>query len=267
MATENNWMSSNLSGRLSDHSLDFRVDVKPFTYDKVSFDEASNQVCYKLNHLGRKLYIGLSGGIDSEYVFRKFVAQGYVVTPVIVCTSGNKLETPKAIELCKELGVSPVIIEKTETEYLQIIYKYIIKKLNGYGVATPGPIIGGMYAEEHNGIFIKSEHLIDERDDKMYVGANEWDFYNDALINNDNTYYFFLHTPEIVYALVSSMEGESVQKFKTDMYQLPYREKIKFGSYSETFDKVLKVFRSKRIIRPKFNHDFGSKEKFLGDYF
>lgn len=267
MTTQNNWLSSNIASRLTDPEADFVVHINKQPYGKIPFVEACHQVCRKINDIGKTIYIGLSGGFDSEFVFRKFMSLGYDVKPIIVCTTGNQHETPMAFDLCQELNVTPIVIEKTEVEYLQIIYRDIFKKLNGYGVATPGPILGGMYAQEHGGIFIKSEHLIDEREGKMYVGANEWDFYNDALIGIDNTYYFFFHTPEIVYSMISAMEGESVQRFKADIYQLPYREKIKFESYSPLFAKSLKVIRSKRVSRPKYNYDFGSKETFLQEYF
>jgi len=267
MPSENNWIFSNIESRLSDHNSDFVVNINKQKYEKLSFDQAAADVCHKLVQIGKPIYVGLSGGIDSEYVFRKFHNLGYVVKPVIVCTSGNRYETPNAFELCRELNVDPIVIHKSEIEYLQIIYKYIIKKLNGYGVATPGPIIAGMYAQEHNGIFVKAEHLVDEKDGKMYVGANEWDFYNDALIDKSNTYYFFMYTPEIVYSMISKIVGYDVQKFKSKLYGLPFRKKIKFDGYSNTFEQALTVFRSNRIHRPKYNHNFGSKENFLKEYF
>jgi hypothetical protein len=267
MPTVNDWITSNISKRLTNHSLDFRVSILRQSYTKLSLNDASDQVCHQLINMKKPIYIGLSGGIDSEYVLRRFVTLGYRITPLIVCTTGNRFETPMAFNICDELNLVPVVIEKTETEYLSIIYKYINKKLNGYGIATPAPIIGGMYAQEHNGIFIKSDNLIDEYKGKMCVGANEWDFYNDALIDSNNTYQFFLHTPEIVYSLISQMQGNSLQKFKTKVYNLPYRDKIKFNGYSKIFSKAIQEFRSRKVLYPNYNHIFGSKDAFLKDYF
>jgi hypothetical protein len=267
MPTENEWLSSNIRQRLTDGNCNFEVSIKHPSYNKLDFELASEIVCKKLASLNKPIYIGLSGGIDSEYVFRKFVSLGYDVKPIIVCCSGNSSETPRAFSICEELNIVPVVIEVDEIRYLQVIYKFIVKKINGSGIATPSPIIAAMYAKDNNGIFIKCEHLIDEKDGQMYVGANEWDFYNDALVDKDNTYYFFMHTPEIVYSMVNRMSGSSVQKFKSELYALPYREKIVFGGYSNMFERALTVIRRTRIHTPNFNYNFGSKEQFLKEYF
>jgi hypothetical protein len=268
MTVKYEWIESNLTERLSDKSLDFSVKIKKTKPAKLSFEEASKDVCLDIQSSKKKLFMGLSGGIDSEYVFRFFHKMRIEVIPIIVCTSGNIFETPIAFNICKELNVSPIVLNYDEKEFLNIYYHNIHKKLNSRGFASTASLVAGKYAKDHGGVFIKSEHLLDDKDGtSMELSLNEWDFYNDALIGLDYTYYFFLHTPEIAYSMISQMDDTEYQRFKCNLYNIPYRDKIRFDSFSPLADSVLKELASSRKIKPKTNCALGSKEEFILTYF
>ena len=266
MATENNWLRSNLSERLLDNSTNFVVHLDTKPYKVMSFDDAANYTADIIATKSSKVFIGFSGGMDSEFVFRRMIARGHNVIPVIVNTPINKYESAYAFRVCKQYGIEPIVIDKTPTELLTIFVDDIFKKLSGYGHNSVPGLIVGRYAEDHGGIMIMSEHIIDDNDGKMYVGANEWDFYNDVLIHNDNTHYFFTYTPELCCAMVKEMADETVQDFKSRVYNIPWRPKFSYD-YGSAYDLAFVRIRQHRLHTPDPNHNFGTKEQFLSLFY
>lgn len=229
MATENNWLQTNIRNRLINPKSTFVVYINHRDYEKISFDEASNRVVEKIINKHDNIYVPLSGGMDSEYVFNCFL--GHKFTPIIVNTPANKLESTYAFRKCKDTGIQPIVIEKSEKEMVKIYYDEIYKKIRGKGYNSTASYIAGKYADEHNGVAIIGEH--------GYDGLNEWDFYNDALIHENNSIYFFMYDPEIFSAMIDAYElGEDHQIFKAKLYGIPLRQKMKY-TYSEDSYKII----------------------------
>jgi hypothetical protein len=124
---------------------------------------------------------------------------------------------------------------------LHIYYEDIFTKLNGYGSNAVSQLIAGRYAEDNSGVAVIGEH--------GYDGANEWDFYNDALIHEDNSIYFFMWTPELVKAMQTEYEGEDHQEFKHRLYNIPFRPKM-YYTYGPLYETAISAIRSKRSIIP-----------------
>lgn len=262
MAFHGNWMRHNLMDRLQDHSAAFKLSYDPVPYEEMSFAEATEHTIRKIQEIGKPIYLGYSGGMDSEYVFKSLIRHDVEFTAVIVITPGNSLESAYALHECRMHGITPVILERSAADMLNVYYHEIFKKLNGYGLHAAAGLIVGRYAEEHGGVMLMSEHLIDEKAGRMTVGANEWDFYNDVLIGDHNTVYFFLHTPEICTAVVREMDDSDAQEFKHRLYGVPFRPKIHYD-YGPEFDSIVRTIAKTRKSRPDPNQPFGSKEEFL----
>jgi hypothetical protein len=178
--------------------------------------------------------------MDSEFVFESL--KHLYPTPIIVDTPGNKLESAYAFHYCHKNNLEPVVIEKTEAEMLQIYYSDIFTKLNGCGVNSVAVLIASRYAEDQGGVAVIGEHGYDDN--------NEWDFYNDALIHEDNSIYFFMWTPELVQAMRNEYDGGDHQEFKHRLYGIPFRPKIKY-QYSEAYQSALNSINSKKSVHPK----------------
>jgi hypothetical protein len=262
MATENNWLQNNLSERLLDNTINFALQLDTKPYKIMSFDDAANYTADLIASKSSKIFIGFSGGMDSEFVFRRMVARGHNVIPVIVNTPINKYESAYAFRICQQYGIKPVIIDKTPKELIMIFVEDIFKKLSGWGHDSVPGLLVGRYAEDHGGIMLMGEHIIDDNAGKMYVGANEWDFYNDVLVHPDNTHYFFTYTPELCCAMVKEMENESVQDFKSRIYNIPWRPKFSYD-YGSGYDLAFTRIRQHRLHTPFYNYSFGTKEQFL----
>jgi hypothetical protein len=240
MATKNNWLKTNIAERLTNPAVDFKVwhnveEVRNDDWETALFDTVTD-----FSWISKKLYIPLSGGMDSEFVFESL--KHLYPTPIIVDTPGNKLESAYAFHYCRQNNLKPVVIEKTEAEMLSIYYSDIFTKLNGCGVNSVAVLIASRFAEDQGGVAVIGEH--------GYEDNNEWDFYNDALIHEDNSIYFFMWTPELVQAMRNEYEGDDHQEFKHRLYGIPFRPKIKYY-YSEAYKSALNSINSTRSVYPK----------------
>jgi hypothetical protein len=239
MATKNNWLKTNITERLTNPAADFKVWHNVETVGNDDWETALFDTVTDFSWISKKLYIPLSGGMDSEFVFESL--KHLYPTPIIVDTPGNKLESAYAYHYCNKNNLKPVVIEKTETEMLQIYYSDIFTKLNGCGINSVAALIAGRYAEDCGGVAVIGEH--------GYDGVSEWDFYNDALIHEDNSIYFFMWTPELVQAMRNEYDGGDHQEFKHRLYGVPLRSKIKY-QYSSAYESALNFINSRRPSHP-----------------
>jgi hypothetical protein len=138
------------------------------------------------------------------------------------------------------------VIQKTEAEMIKTYYDDIFTKLNGYGSDSVAVLIAARYAEEMGGVAVVGEHA--------YDGVSEWDFYNDVLLHEDNSIYFFMWTPELVQAMQNEYCDEDHQDFKHRLYKVPFRPKLNYD-YSSSYKKAFRIIREKRTIHP------GNKDK------
>jgi len=228
MATENDWLTHNLRERLRNKNADLQVKFNIPKYRKLNFDEATKEVAEKLYALNNKLFVGLSGGIDSEYVFRRLTKLNIPFKPVIVYSTCYKEESSIAFDICKEYSVNPTVINIDEKDIIFRHKTQVHDVINSFGIGSIPALVMAEYARENDGIYIKGEHMVGDMENKVCTEINEWDFYTDVLYPG-YTYDFFLHTPEIVYSMVSEMcntPDENSQQFKCRLYNIPYRDKI-----------------------------------------
>lgn len=239
MATKNNWLKTNIAERLTNPAANLKVwheveQVEPLTWSQALFDTVTD-----FSWISKKLYVPLSGGMDSEFVFD--CLKHLYPTPIIVDTPGNKLESAYAFHYCRKHNLKPVVIQKTETEMLQTYYDEIFTKLNGIGSDSVAVLIAARYAEEMGGVAVIGEHAYDD--------VSEWDFYNEALIHENNSIYFFMWTPELIKAMQNEYDGGDHQEFKHRLYKVPFRPKINYN-YGVQYKKALAAIRAKRTISP-----------------
>ena len=240
MGTKNNWLKTNIAERLTNPAVDFKVWHEVETVNEYDWDTALFDTVTDFSWISKKLYIPLSGGMDSEFVFESL--KHLYPTPIIVDTPGNKLESAYAFHYCRKNNLKPIVIEMSEKEMLHIYFNDIFMKLNGYGINSVAVLVAARYAENNGGVSIIGEH--------GYEDNNEWDFYNDVLINEDASIYFFMWTPELVQAMRNEYDGGDHQEFKHRLYGIPFRPKIKY-QYSSAYDSALNAINSRRPSHPK----------------
>jgi len=223
MATNHNWIHTNIDKRIDDKTIDFDVFLNPYPFTIASFETSCNNVVQLIAEKNKPIYIGLSGGMDSEYVAKCFLRCGVNFFPVLVLNEGNMLEAQYAIHFCKQNNLSLKIINTNRKELFQLYYNLIVRRLGGNGINSTRTILAANYAKQNDGIFLQSEHVLDEG----FFSLNEWDFYNDSIFDQDLVQYFFLYTPQIVYSMMKAYDNTDMQEFKFNLFQIPFRPKIK----------------------------------------
>lgn len=242
MATKNNWLKTNIAERITNPAVDFKVWHEVESVEILNWSQALFDTITDFSWISKKLYIPLSGGMDSEFVFD--CLKHLNPTPIIVDTPGNKLESAYAFHYCRKHNINPVVIHKREAEMLQTYYDDIFMKLNGCGSDSTATFIAARYAEEHGGVAVIGEHA--------YDGVSEWDFYNDVLIHENNSIYFFMWTPELVRAMRCEYllnDTDDHQEFKHRLYKVPFRPKISY-SYSKLYYDALNKISKQRKYSP-----------------
>ena len=71
--TENDWLTHNLHERLIDPNTDLKVTIKSYDSEQLSFKDASDRIVQKIADLNKRIFVSLSGGMDSEYVLKCFM--------------------------------------------------------------------------------------------------------------------------------------------------------------------------------------------------
>ena len=98
----------------------FSVALKPTSEakDDVSFIQASDDVAKELHQTYGKIFVAMSGGIDSEYVANTFLRNQIPIQPIIFKAEDlNELDVWWAIEWCKTNNIEPVVIKQSIKQF------------------------------------------------------------------------------------------------------------------------------------------------------
>jgi hypothetical protein len=263
MSTHQNWFRSNIRERLTDFSVDLKLDLNPYPFIEMSFHEAADYTVKLIAKAHDNIYISLSGGADSEYTLRSFVRNNIPVTPIIVETNGNPIELREAYRICEELNTIPIVLKIADDDYLRW-YLRIVKEINGYGIYCIPSILACEYARDNDGVVVIGEHLIDtdKLKNKITPGANEWDFYNECFVGEKYTIPFFNYTTQLAYAMIKRIEDVTLDQFKSELYGTKRRSIVEY-KFCNKFNHVKSIINSLRKNYPNAHVDLGSKEEFL----
>lgn len=264
MATENDWVDSNIFERLLIPALSFHVRLRPHPFREMSFQDAADYTAKRIYEKNKNIFVALSGGADSDFVVRVFHRNNIPFTPIIVKTSGNFKELIWAYRTCDKLNLTPTILELNDAQYLNIYYEEIIKKIRGYGIYSVPSIHACRYAKEHDGVLIIGEHMIEgEKEDKngkktIRPEMNEWDCYNEAIIGNEYSIPFFLYTVELTYAMLNAVEEMPIDMWKCKLYGIDYRPIMSY-EFAPAFEKAIKQINLSNWRTADPNHSFGDR--------
>jgi hypothetical protein len=210
-----------------------------------SFIEECAITAKMITELGKTIFIGLSGGIDSEFVCEVFLQNQIAFTPIITCYTGNEIERSWAFKYCERNKLTPVVIEISEKDILECVWKTVVQKLNGFGIYAVGTIYASKYAEKHNGVFIEAEHVIGDgetliEDFNFYV--SDHDFYSQVL-SSQPVISFFLYRLELTISMIQNASVSYVNwmNYKHHVFNRPIRPKMQ-PIYSDQVKDAIKIF-------------------------
>mgnify|MGYP003328728228 FL=1 len=256
-----NWIQHNLTQRLIDKSVDFKLELTPSKFKIMDFHDAANYTARRIADLNIPLYLALSGGVDSEYILLCFHRNKIPINPIIVKTSGNHLEASYAFYICKKLNIVPIVLDLSDDDNLNL-YTYCVNKLNAVGIYSMPTLVSSKYAKNQKGILITGDHFIEDNDESTWMAeSNEWDYYH-TLLSNEKDIVFYNHTPELVYSTIYEFNGLPMNEFKHQLYQTTFRPKI-YPIYTDEFNTRLNSIRSTIKTMPKYNHILGHKNSVL----
>ena len=249
--SENNWINDNFtpSGLISDYDVKFNL----YPFKPLKFHAAAEQAAMKISKKYQNLYVGLSGGIDSEYVLMCFHKLNIAIIPLIILCEGNEQESKYAFKICEKLNIIPKVITCSNEDILDICVNFICKKLNGIGFESATRAYSANYVMNNNGTLVCGEHIIGDGNtlirDSEYA-MNEWDGYDSAHFGDQIG--FFTYTPELTYSMISgnTLDGEDMswKEYKSKLFGLELRDKIHY-SYPEKIQKIITCVRRSRSFK------------------
>lgn len=231
----------------------FNVKFKHKTLDKnKTFDQCVADTCADIGKM-RNVCVPFSGGIDSEFVVRKLHDSG-VKFEVFIVYCWNDTEYDNAINVCRELNITPTVLTPTprQLELIHIQYSKSPFLFNAPG-ALPLIYLCKYLAKVKNiCTVITSEHFMGDGDDVIthdeYAYCNEWDFYVNRAFPQFNHVLFFLHTPEMLFSTLPKTLGITWKKHKAHLYNLSEREKVKhnfgFRLMISNYDRGIKFTKT-----------------------
>ena len=248
--SENNWINDNFTsmGGVSNYDVEFNL----YPFKSLDFHTAAEQVAMKIFEKYQNLYVGLSGGIDSEYVLVCFHKLKIPIIPLIILCEGNEQESKYAFKICEKLNIIPEVINCSNDQILDICVNFIFKKINGIGFQSATRAYAANYVKG-NGTLICGDHILGDgniliRDSEYAI--NEWDGYDSPHFGDEIG--FFTYTPQLTYSMISgnTLDGENMswKEYKSKLFELELRDKIRY-SYPKRIQKIISSIHRSRSFK------------------
>lgn len=259
MIIKNQWIRTNIFDRIGNKDADLNIAFKPY---HESFSEDFKKACLgiakQIKEEYNKVFLALSGGLDSSYVFKILVEEGVPFTPVIVVIKGNRtnaIEVRHAFELCMNTHIKPEIIKITEKDLMKIYFDDIWKPTGTYGVFAVPILLCAKYAKENNGILLFGEHILNDRGAEIGLIVNDYDFVVETVVGTDILLPFFIYSEDVVYNMINNPYYG-----KRNMRNLLYGDSRDIPQNHITDRKIDKIDKMmKNSLHP------GTKRKYLID--
>lgn len=236
MITKNNWLTTNIKERLENKQTYFDIKINSFKFEQLSYFDSLTDTCNEISSNYKNLCIAFGGGIDSEFLVRLFTQLKIPFETILVKTEGvYDLDFENALQICDELGLNKTILTLSYRDFLDIYAQDIIDKLNGIGINSFPIIACAKYAQNKNltlivGVACRRDNELIVTDELMYW--NDYIFYTDALFPDLPVISPFFYSPSTIVAtknfLESSIGKTTWEKYRCDLYKMPYRKKNMF---------------------------------------
>jgi hypothetical protein len=259
-AGHNDWCSVNLTPDR------FALQVNSPATEELDFHSACDynaQTLYK-DWGNRPLYLGLSGGVDSELIADVFVRNQIPFVPFILKIQNiNDLESWYAEHWCWRNQMKPVIYHMTMQEFEQDCLPLLAKISNTHQTGIIIPLWMANHVASQDGYLITG------------VGELNWDLHQQTFYSNTVDYVlnlfdagkhpsgFFSYTPEFVLSYIKQFDIALNEQYnKVKFYQVPARPKFNWTSELCSFSTKTRIVISAFI--KKFansqRHEFGDQQ-------
>lgn len=231
MILHKNWIITNICDRLQDRACKFEVTINPYEEEiSTDFESACLKAAREIGNKYGKIFLGLSGGLDSTYVFKVLTRAEIGFIPIIVSIKGsasNRMEVSNALSLCKENNIKhSVVIKATEKERLEKYFNETYRKVGSFGYFSASSVLAAEYAKAQGGTYITGEHFLNDNQVDRSLILNDYDVQHDALFGDDFFLPFFLYNLDMTYHMVKVMlNAQNTKKllYKDDRIRAPLK--------------------------------------------
>ena len=234
------------------------IIFNPYPFRDLPIRQAALHTLKKIAERYDNLYLGLSGGYDSEFIASVMLENHIPFTPLIFRDLYSR-ESDYAIYFCKKKGIDPVIIEKdlVDPSFIKVLNN-ISKKMPGKELSASINVVLAGIAKKNNGHYLSGGGV--STLDKPYPDpAGDMtdfalpDFYTELYFKGQHPGAFFAYTPEIFYSYLKNVDFNlPTQEAKASLYDLAFRPKI------TPYHMKLLGFNS-----PSYSECYFTKGKFL----
>lgn len=249
MPGHNNWFRTSLNNPLEN----FKVEFKPYPFRLDTFYNNAVKTLKLINEKYDNLYLGLSGGLDSEFVMKIAMENDIKITPVIVISPFNTIERDYAIYFCKTNQIKFEIFNLDEKTFIEAMIKKIYNR-NFHNYFNALNLCLADFVKSKGGVLLTGfgdpfEVLSYPTNMSEVITFAEWDFYLDYY-DSDHPNCFFTYTPELLYSFINEIDYNlPLQEAKANLYKLNFRPKI---DYSPVI--VKKIFSSLPTINNNLHY-------------
>lgn len=234
----NHWWSAHIELLNNKVSL-FDIKFNHSTIKSITFQDACDHAAKLLDKKYNKLYLAMSGGLDSSFVAEVLYRNNISFTPIIariLSTDDNpNYDYFYAMHWCEQHNIQPMVISY-EVDDQRLITQTIklFKKINHF---TNGIVILDLLeqVEKLNGNLIVGDPVLPKgttgTEYHNPIGSDfdtDWYAYLVEIFGKKDTHPggFFFYTPEILHGVADEIDislNESAAK--TKLYNIPYRPK------------------------------------------
>lgn len=249
MLSSNHWIDISWDGLSQRHSKqNISVIFTRRASSVMDFDRACDKAAGEIYDSYKNLYLGLSGGSDSEYVATCLHRNGIPFTPLILnynqATSKDQYyETWYALRWCRLHNVQPTVIDINDyvgSDHEKSVYLTIKPRLIGGAVTSgflhkfvnerQGKLISGFQLEYYPDLG-QMTYLEPQLKDYCGFVMEESDLYIETLDPNQHPWAFYYWSPEIMASFVHAWDTSiDICDNKSRIYNTSPRPKFTYPS-------------------------------------
>jgi hypothetical protein len=234
MPGQNHWIKTNLELGIDNKNLPFVLELDIKNQINTNFDQASNIASQIIANQYKNLYLGLSGGMDSEYVASVFIRNKIDFTPIAIATEKNINEIWYVKHFCKKHNLKLTLLDYT-SKNLELVKKiaYFSYKCSLYPCLSFFPHVMAEFAESQDGFLVTGYG-------DCFNTSNDYNvLFDDELEIEDHDYYlnlyygdkhpgaFFSYTPDLWFSLIKNIPtGMNIHVAKEKLYNVAARSKL-----------------------------------------
>lgn len=249
--TKNNWFTTNLGERTHDNLCDFKIQMQPYEFKRGIFIEEARRVAREMSERYDNLYIGYSGGLDSEFVLKTFVEEGLKITPLLIDTPYNVFESQWAFQFCNENNLKPEVLTYSKNQIIDLLKERTVDRgffslLGGLPLVACDELnkIGGKLITGYGEPFTTIPGEQPNHPISTNLEFCEWDYYLDAY-DSSHPSGFFTYDVGLFYSLVEQIDYTcSTQSAKYNLYNLKPRQKM---FWQKEFYAIFRELRPEKV--------------------